>query len=135
MFARALLLFLATLLLVAAISSVISPRQLRSGHGAAALSAAASNPTPPPGPGDIRERTLTAPRKRPLVAHVGDVIHVEAAVNADDIAEFSALGMDASVSPGAPAIFDVIADRPGTFPLTLRYSGKQIGTLKVKPAS
>jgi hypothetical protein len=135
MFARALLLFLATLLLVAAISSVVSPRQLSSGHGAAALSAAAANRTPPPGPGDVREHTLVAPRKRPLVASVGDVIHVEAAIDAQDVAEFPDLGIDAAVSPQAPAVFDVVADRPGRFLLKLRYSGAEIGVLEVKPVS
>jgi hypothetical protein len=135
MFVRALLLFTATLLLVTAISSVVAPRQLRSGHGASALSAAAKNPTPPPGPGDIRERTLKAPRTKPLVAHLGDIVHVEATVNADDVVEFPDLGMDATVSPDVPAQFDIVADRTGRFPLKLRYSGKKIGELKVKNAS
>ncbi|HEX6390159.1 MAG TPA: hypothetical protein VFZ89_11940 [Solirubrobacteraceae bacterium] len=135
MFVRALLLFTATLLLIAAISSVVAPRELRSGHGAAALSAAANNKTPPPRPGDARVLTLKAPRSKPLVANVGDVIRVQASAEAQDVAEFPDLGMDSTVSPGIPAQFDVIADRPGTFPLKLRYSGKRIGVLEVKPAS
>jgi hypothetical protein len=135
MFLRALLLFTATLLLVAAISSVIAPRQLRSGHGAAALSAAAANKTPPRGPGDVREHTLKAPRVKPLVVTLGDVVHVDAALPTDDVVEFADLGTEASVSKGVPAVFDVVADRPGRFPLKLRYSGKQIGELEVKPAS
>ncbi len=132
MFVRALLLFAATLLLITAVSSVIAPRQLHSGHGAAALSAAARNPTPPPGPGDVREFTLKAPRARPLVVGVGDVVHVEASARSEDVAEFSDLGVDSPVSPGFPATFDVIADSPGTFPLTLRYSGRKIAELRVE---
>jgi hypothetical protein len=135
MFVRALLLVTATLLLVTAISSVITPRELRSGHGAAALSAAANNTTPPPGPGDVREHTLEAPSRKPLVANVGDLIQVQAALDTEDVVEFPDLGMDATVSPGAPAQFDVIADPPGEFPLKLKYAGKTIGELEVKPAS
>lgn len=135
MFVRTLLLVLATFLLIAAVSSVISPRELSTGHGAAAVGAAANNKTPPPGPGDIRERTLKAPRSKPLVANVGDIVHVLATAKADDVVEFPELGMDATVSPEVPAQFDVIADRPGRFALKLRYSGKTIGELEVKPAS
>jgi hypothetical protein len=135
MFVRALLLFTATLLLITAIASVLSPRTLRTGHGAAAVAAAANNKTPPPAPGDIRELTFKVPRTKPLVATVGDIVHVQATVDADEVVEFPELGMDATVSPDVPAQFDVIADRAGTFPLQLRYSGKRIGVLEVKPAS
>ena len=135
MFVRALLFFTATLLLISALSSVFAPRQLRSGNGAAALSAAANNKTPPPGPGDIRERTFKAPRTKPLIANVGDIVHVQATAKTDDVVEFPDLGLDATVSPDVPAQFDVIADRAGTFALKLRYRDKQIGVLEVRPAS
>ncbi len=135
MFVRALLLFTATVLLIAAVSSAVSPRELRTGRGAAALSAAAANKTPPPGPGDVRERTLEVPSKKPLVVHVGDIVHVQAAVKADDVVEISDLGMEGTVTPDVPAEFDVIPDRTGRFAVTLRYSGQRIGLLVVKPAS
>ncbi len=135
MFVRALLLFTATLLLIVAISSVVAPRDLRTGHGAAAVAAAANNKTPPPRPGDTRELTFRAPRKKPFVANVGDIIHVRASIDADDVVEFPDLGIDATVSPGVPAIFDVVAENSGRFLLKLRYSGRTIGVLEVKPAS
>jgi len=135
MFVRTLLLFTATVLLIAAISSAVSPRELRTGHGAAALGAAAANKTPPPAPGNVREHTLRVPRGKPFVVNAGDIVHVRAAVDADDVVEIADLGMEGTVSPGIPALFDVIPDRPGSFPLTLRYSGKHVGELVVKPAS
>lgn len=136
MLVRSLLLLTALLLLVAAISSVLAPRELRSGRGASSLGAAARNAAPPAGPGDVRETTLTLPAgKDAAPVQVGDVVHVTAKAEADDVVELADLGIDVPVSPGAPATFDVIADRPGVFPVVLRYSGTRIGTLEVQPAS
>lgn len=136
MFARSLLLLTALLLLIAAVSSVLAPRELRSGRGASSLGAAASNPSPPPGPGDTRELSFRLPGKdAELRVGVGDIVHVRAAAETDDVVEITDLGISSPVSPGVPARFDVVPDHAGTFPVTLRYSGRRIGTLVVKPVA
>jgi len=122
MFVRSLLLITAMLLLIAAVSSVVAPRELRSGRGASSLGAAASNPRPPAAPGEVREETMRLPADKKLTVRVGVV----------DIPE---LGVDGPVSPGIPATFDVITDLPGTFPIRLRYGEKTLGTLEVRPAA
>jgi hypothetical protein len=136
MFARSLLLLTALLLLIAAVSSVLAPRELRSGRGASSLGAAAANPAPPPGPGDTRELTFRLPGgKAELTADIGDIVHVQAAAETDDVVEIADLGISAPVSPGVPAAFDVIPDHAGRFPVTLRYSGRRIGVLEVQPVA
>jgi len=135
MFVRSLLLITAMLLLIAAVSSVVAPRELRSGRGASSLGAAASNPRPPAAPGEVREETMRLPADKKLTVRVGDIVHIEASAETDDVVDIPELGVDGPVSPGIPATFDVITDLPGTFPIRLRYGEKTLGTLEVRPAA
>ncbi len=131
MAARVLLLFVASLLLVTTLTSVLAPRELRRGTGAAALSAWAADPGP--AAGAPREITVKLPRSAPIGARVGDAVTLVVRSEQDDQVRVEDLGYDAPVGPDTPAKLLVLANEPGSYPITLAYSGRWIGTLNVHP--
>ncbi len=99
--------------------------------------------TPPvagagPSAGDPAEmrRTLDAGgRARTVAVEEGD--HVVLTVRSDLTDTVEVVGLDrlAPVAPGLPATFDILADRPGLFPVVLTADGGRLGALRVSPAS
>lgn len=131
MIARALLTLFAVLLLLGAVSSLFAPRELRAGNGAAALGAAAANSAEPTA-GQVTQRVAGhVPDAEPIRARLGDVVRIEAKVEADDVVVVDDLGITTPVTAGIPALIELVATQAGSFPITLRYSGKEIGTLVV----
>jgi hypothetical protein len=51
-----------------------------------------------------------------------------------DVVELVGLDQLQAVAPESPAVFDLIADRPGSYPIRLTQSGERAGRLKVTPA-
>jgi hypothetical protein len=128
---RVLLLVTATVLLLTAVSSVLAPRELRSGRAGATLGAAASNPSPPAAPGDTPTLVLRTPRVKPLTVGLGDVVSIVGRSETDDVLDVPAFGVDTPVGPQTPGDLLLVADQVGRFPVVLRYSQRRVGTLVV----
>lgn len=129
MIVRALVTLFATLLLIGALSSILAPRELRSGRGAQSLAADAARADEPPAA--ALPVTASVPSKAPIEARLGEVVTIDATSATDDLVDLPDLGIDAPVGPDLPAQLQLVADTPGTFPIVLRYSGKRVGTLVV----
>jgi hypothetical protein len=97
---------------------------------------------PPPSLGEARPpaappvvRTLDADAPRTITVAEGDELRLTVHADDLDVVELSGLDRIQAVSPQTPAIFDVLADEPGSDPVLLRQSGGRAGTLEVTPAS
>ncbi|PTL56091.1 MULTISPECIES: hypothetical protein [Solirubrobacterales] len=124
MLARRLLLLLSILLLTAALSSALTASSRDDGDDAPPLRL-----TPPTSPDD--RVTANLPAERAVRARVGDVVVLRVRSADADRAEIRGLGVDVAVGSGLDGELLLVADRPGRFPVTLRYSGREIGTLAV----
>jgi hypothetical protein len=121
--ARRLLLFASLLLLASALGSALRPREDTGRRDRSAL-----NPAPLP----ADRVTAVLPSDDPVLASVGDIVELTVRSEQADRAEVFDLAVDAPTDARTPATLLVIADRAGRFPVTLRYSGEQVGTLDVR---
>ncbi len=101
-------------------------------------------PPPPPGasprpaggaPAAVRRTLDAGGRARTVAVEEGD--HVVLTVRSDLTDTVEVVGLDrlAPVAPGLPATFDILADRPGLYPVVLTADGGRLGALRVSPAS
>jgi hypothetical protein len=123
---RRILLFAALLLLVALIAESIAPRDEapRAIKGAPGVA-------PPPPTGGLVEAAL--PEDEEVRAHVGDLVQIEVAHEAQDTVRIVSLGLEEPVDPDLPALLVFDADRPGRFSVTLRDAARRIGVVEVLP--
>ena len=129
-FRRAILLF-ALVLGLAALAAAVSPtRQSRS---------PALAPTPPPPGADALPRNLVFGAGGPRVrrAREGEHVVVSVSSEAGGLATIPRLGLTASVSPTAPAQFDLLAPAAGRYDVMIAGSGstepRRVGTLVTRP--
>jgi len=83
------------------------------------------------------ERTLSADLGAPdqrVAARVGDTVELEVTGDVLDTVAIPALDREEAMDPLSPARFEIYADRPGTYPITLVEAKRPIGTLVVSPA-
>lgn len=121
--ARRILLFCSIVLLAAALSSALTTPSRDDGDETVTPPVAAA------APGD--RVTATLPAEPDVAARVGDVVELTVDADATERVEIRGLGVDAAVGPGLPGKLLVVTDRAGEFPVTLRYSGREVGTLTV----
>jgi hypothetical protein len=127
---RAILLF-ALVLGLAALAAAISPSRETSGP---ALAPAPSRP----GADAATRRLAFALGGKPVRrAREGQHIVVSVASEAGGVATIPRLGRTASVSPTAPAQFDLLAPPPGRYDVMITASGasepRRVGTLVTRP--
>jgi hypothetical protein len=136
---RRLLLLLAVLLALTVLAAGVAPRQ----PVTPVTPRASAQPTPPPatpepspGGAQLIERTLRAqpgaepPRVR---ARVGDTIRLEVHSTEIDSVLIDELDKLEPVDPQSPARFEVFAERPGSYAITLLDAGSAVGSLEVRP--
>jgi hypothetical protein len=89
--------------------------------------------------GSQRVRQLLAARveaeaRRParITAHVGDQLALTVEAEAYREVEVPAFGLLEPAEPGAPATFDILVDRPGSFLVRLAASGRAIARIEVR---
>ena len=127
---RAILLF-ALVLGLAALAAAVSPTRQSKAPTLA--------PTPPPPGADALTRNLVfgagGPRARR--AREGEHLVVSVASEAGGVATIPRLGRTASVSPSAPAQFDLLAPPAGRYDVMVAVSGstepRRVGTLVTRP--
>jgi hypothetical protein len=126
MLLRRMLLVLAGLLAIAALASAIAPREPVGRNDETTPTVPAVVPPP-----TVRGRL---PADRSVAAQVGDIVVLEVAVRSSDEVQIPDLGLDAAAEPSLPARFTFVADRPGRFPVRLRFADRRVGVLVVKEA-
>ncbi len=127
MVVRRLLIALAVLIALTAVAAgVNAPREAGSGEQAGMAPAVGAAEAP-------LEVTLPAKRSdRRIVVDRGREVRIT--VEGDLVASVELGELDvAPVDPDSPAIFDVLADDPGSYPITLLEENTRIGVLEVRP--
>jgi hypothetical protein len=132
MLARRMLTFVAVLLALTALAAAFAPPPPRDLSGIGSLA-----PGSPPGAdtSDVVDSHLDADRKQKttITLEQGDRLHLEVSGTELDAVELRGLGPVRPLAPDAFAVFDVLADEPGSYPIVLTISGRTIGTIEVIP--
>jgi hypothetical protein len=124
---RSILLFVAALLLIAALASVIAPRE--------GNLAGPTTPQPPQlaaPPSAAPTVTGILPADGTIEATVGDVVDLTVTADHPDVVQIFDLGLQAPVDADLPGVLEFAADQQGRFAVTLRYSGERVGVLVVR---
>jgi hypothetical protein len=131
MLGRRFLLLVVVLMGLTALAASIAPREplVRSERHATPT----PTPSPPPAASDVetvnRKLDVSHPGKR-LVVNEGDLVDLE--VRGDDVDSVQLLDEVAPLDPQSPAVFQLLADRPGSYPIELVDAERQVGTLVVR---
>jgi hypothetical protein len=146
MLGRRLLLLVAVLLATGAIAAALTPRDLRDSDQTTSTTAPPPAATTAPGlPGATGgtsagthevNRTVDAEGAEPAVvrARMGNLLHLVVRAPSPDVVELDGTGRFDSVDSSTPARFDFFVETPGTFPIRLQETGREIGRLVVSPA-
>lgn len=130
--ARRIMLLVSALLLITIALSGVLPREPPSSP-----QDRASADQPSASAVQLVRRSLDARAKRPRTVSVPVGTHLRLTVDgaeAPDVVELVGLDRLAQTAPATPAVFDVLADAPGTYQVTLVSSGRRIGALRVTRA-
>jgi hypothetical protein len=131
MLGRRFLLLVVVLMGLTALAASIAPREplVRSERHATPT----PTPSTPPASSDVetvnRKLDVSHPGKR-LVVNEGDLVDLE--VRGDDVDSVQLLDEVAPLDPQSPAVFQLLADRPGSYPIELVDAERQVGTLVVR---
>ena len=126
-----MLLFAAILLLLATFAAAMAPRQ----------------PLPPPPPSALPEdqaadgdagtieRRISVDDGASTAVRVarGDIVRLEVTGDVLDSVELDGLDRIEVIEPVTPALFEVLAERPGTYPIRLVAADRRIGQLVITP--
>lgn len=82
----------------------------------------------------VREKLVADPKDPPRIkAAVGDQLQLRVTSKRAATLVLVRLGPTEDVDPAAPALFDVLLDRKGTFPIKELETGKKVGEILVSP--
>ena len=130
MLARRLLILLAVVMGFTALAAGLSPRQPAVERDGGATPA----PSLREPPAEPLERTIQASgHDQRIVVRTGQVVHIVVEADALDTVSLEDFG-DEPVEPEAPARFELLADVPGTYAISLLEAGREIGTLEIREA-
>jgi hypothetical protein len=125
--ARRLLIALAVLMALTALAASVSPRPEDARQDAAAAPGATATPQPPV------EATLSADPEageRLIEAERGQTVRLT--IRGDELATVAIGELEVEVvDPESPALFELLADVPGDYPITLLESERRIGLLRI----
>ena len=118
-----------------ALAASVAPREPLIREGARRT----ATPTPTPTLSAAAEAPLRTVEKKleigvdpvPVVVREGQ--QVQLTVTGTEIDSVSLLDQIEPLDPESPALFELLADTPGRFPIELVDSGRRIGTLVVRP--
>jgi hypothetical protein len=135
MLGRRFLLLVAVLMGLTALAATIAPRQpLVAERSQRATPTPSPTPSPSAAPGGTLravERTISADSK-PVRVAVRHGQQVQLTVTGSALDSVSLLDEIEPIEEDSPALFDVLADTPGEYPIQLVDSGRRIGTLVVR---
>jgi hypothetical protein len=137
MLGRRFLLLVAVLMGLTALAASIAPREplIRDG--------ARRTPTPTPSPSVAASAGKTDPEISRTLMITSDPGRItvkqgtllELTVKGDELGSLSLMDQVEPIERESPAIFNVLADTPGTYPISLVDEDRDVGTLVVKKTS
>jgi hypothetical protein len=133
MLGRRFLLLVAVLMGLTALAASVAPRESidRSGRGAATPTA---TPTlSPTGDGNlptVLKRLNTAEGITRVAVNEGDLVLLE--VSGSEVDSVTLRDEVVPIDPNSPAVFELLADEPGEYPITLVDADRQVGVLLVR---
>ena len=126
MLARRLLIALALLMVITALAAGLAPRDSPLRDEPSPAQSAPAKPTPEP-----VEATLDAQeRDQRVEAEVGQLVRIVVRSDELDSVELAEVGTE-TVEADSPAIFELLAEVPGSYPITLLQADEQIGELEI----
>jgi hypothetical protein len=133
MFGRRFLLLVAVLMGLTALAASVAPREPTSRDGRSQATA-----TAPPtrssaengGLETVSKRLNTAEGITRVVVDEGDLVELE--VSGSEIDTVTLMDQVAPIEPESPAIFELLADAPGEYPIALLDADRQVGKLIVR---
>ena len=131
MLGRRFLLLVAVLMGLTALAASIAPREPLVRDRRAATPS--PTPTSEPAASNIRtvEKTIqTEEDPAKVTVRKGDLVRLE--VRGDDVDSVRLLDEIEPIDVNSPAIFELYADRPGSYPIELVAGERQVGTLVVR---
>jgi hypothetical protein len=134
MLGRRFLLLVAVLMGLTALAASIAPREplVRDRRSATAT----PTPTGAAEANAVRtvEKTISADAGHArVVVREGELVRLT--VDATEIDNVSVMDKILPVEADSPAVFELLADPPGSYPITLLESGRRVGTLVVRAGS
>jgi hypothetical protein len=133
--ARRLLILLAVLLGLSALAASVAPPQRPLGDFGAPAPTQAPPVQPAPQPPRTIARTIVADRltgPARVRARVGDTVQLVVRSSRLDSVAVADLAPVQAVEADSPAQFEILADMPGSYPITFVESGRRIGLLEVR---
>jgi hypothetical protein len=131
MLGRRFLLLVAVLMGLTALAASIAPRE------PLVRERASATPTPTPTAAVETNAVRTATKTisadaghARVVVREGDLVHLT--VEAADVDTVELMDDFQPVEADSPAVFELLADRPGSYPITLLDAGRRVGTLVVR---
>ena len=131
MLARRLLVVLAVLMVLTAIAAGVTPRR------PAPVTSDSATPTataPTASPATIERTLQAAGSDQRVTARVGQTVVLEVRSQELDTVTLAEYGNE-PVEPDSPARFELLADVPGRYAISLMEAGREIGTLEVLAAA
>jgi hypothetical protein len=137
MLGRRFLLLVAVLMGLTALAASIAPREPLIREGARRTATATPTPTPS---ASAATPTRTVKKTLMITAEPGRITVREGAlleltVKGDELDSVSLLDDIEPIERESPAVFELLADTPGQYPIELIDSGRRVGTLVVRGAS
>jgi hypothetical protein len=137
MFGRRFLLLVAVLMGLTALAASVAPREPLIREGARRTATPTPSPTPLQSaaagePLKIVQKTLQI-GVDPVPVIVREGQQIELTVKGTELDNVMLLDQIKPIEADSPAIFDLLADTPGRYAITLIDSGRKIGTLVVQP--
>ena len=134
MLGRRFLLLVAVLMGLTALAASLAPREPLIRDGDRRTATATPSPTPAPVASEalepVQKTILTA--ENPARVTVREGQELELTVQGSEVDSVMVLDEIEPLDEDSPALFDILADEPGEYPITLIDSERQIGTLVVR---
>ncbi len=132
MLGRRFLLLVAVLMGLTALAASVAPREPADRGNAGST----ATPTAPAGEAkhleNVSKRLNTAEGVTRVVVDEGDLVDLE--VSGSELDTVSLLDEIVAIDPDSPAIFQLLADEPGEYPIELVEAERRVGMLVVREA-
>ena len=132
MLGRRFLLLVAVLMGLTALAASVAPREplVRDRRAATPSPTPTTDPTTASNVRTIAKTIETQEDPAKVTVRKGDLVRLE--VRGDELDSVRLLDEIEPIDVNSPAIFDLYADRPGSYPIELLEGQRQVGTLVVR---
>jgi len=137
MLGRRFLLLVAVLMGLTALAASLAPREPLVRDRDERAGSATATPTPAPVPAKalepVQKTIITA--ENPTRVTVREGQQVELTVRGSEVDSVMVLDEIEPIEEESPAVFEILADEPGEYPIVLLDADRQVGTLVVRARS